>query len=437
MPRTAYIIIALMLLGACDTWFGETEAPPLPGKRISVLLHEKTLVPDPDAAGEEILLPPPSVNPSWPQAGGYANHAMHHTEVGEDVRRAWQADIGSGSDDTDRIIASPIVAEGRVFAMDAESVVSAFDTESGRRLWEAELTPEEEDDGHISGGLAHEKGRVYVTTGFAQVIALDAETGDILWRETLGGPMRAPPTARGGRLFAVTIDNKLYALDASNGATLWTHSGITETASLLGGGSPAVDAGVVVVPYSSGELVALKVETGGVLWTESLARLRRTDVISALAHIRGRPVIDRGRVFAMGHGDQMVAIDLRSGQRIWEKEIGGLQSLWVAGNYLFTLSNNAELVNLAREDGRIHWVTQLPRFEDEEERRHPIVWTGPLLASDRLIVAGSQGTALAVSPYSGAVLGKVEMPDRVTVDPIVADRSIYFLADNAKLVAYR
>jgi outer membrane protein assembly factor BamB len=437
MPRRAYIIVALMLLGGCESWFGAQEDPPLPGKRLSVLLLEKTLVPDPEAASEEILLPPPSVNPDWPQAGGTANHAMHHTEVAEDLRRAWQADIGSGSDDTDRIIASPIVAQGSIFAMDAETVVSAFDAENGRRLWTVELTPEEEDDGHIGGGLAFYKGRVFVTTGFAEVIALDAETGAVVWRQTLGGPMRAAPTVRGGRLFAVTIDNKVYALATSDGVTLWTHSGISETASLLGGGSPAVDAGVVVVPYSSGELVALKVETGRVLWTESLARLRRTDVISSLAHIRGRPVIDRGRVFAIGHGDQMVAIDLRSGQRIWDKEIGGLQSLWVAGNYLFTLSNNAELVALARDDGRIHWVTQLPRFEDEEDRRHPIVWTGPLLASDRLIVAGSEGTALAISPYSGEVLGKIEMPDRVNVDPIVANRSIYFLADNAQLVAYR
>ena len=437
MPRTAYIIVALFLLGACGTWFGEQEDPPLPGKRISVLLQEKTLTPDATAAIEEIILPPPSVNPDWPQAGGYANHAMHHTEVAADIQRAWKADIGSGSDDTERIMASPIAAQGRIFAMDSETVVSAFDAETGRRLWEAELTPEEEDDGHIGGGLAYEKGRVFVTTGFAQVIALDAETGDVIWRQSLGGPMRAPPTMRGGRLFAVTIDNKLYALDASNGATLWTHSGIAETASLLGGGSPAVDAGVVVVPYSSGELVALKVETGRVLWAESLARLRRSDTISALAHIRGRPVIDRGRVFAMGHGDQFVAIDLRNGQRLWEREIGGLQSLWVAGDYLFALSNNAELVSLARDDGRIYWVTQLPRFEDEEDRRDPIVWTGPLLASDRLIVAGSEGTVLAVSPYSGDVLGKAEMPDRIIVDPIIADRTLYFLADDATLLAYR
>ena len=362
---------------------------------------------------------------------------MHHTELGENPRKAWQSDIGSGSDSDERIVASPIVAQGRVFTMDAESQVSAFDAETGRQLWSVNPVPDEEDDGHIGGGIAFDDGGLFVTTGFAEVIALDAETGAEIWRIPVGGPLRSAPTARGGRLFAITVDNKLYALDASNGDTLWTHSGIAEAASLLGGGSPAVDAGVVVVPFSSGELVALKVENGRVLWTHSLSRVRRTDVVSTLAHIRGRPVIDRGRVFAMSHGDQMVAIDLRSGRRVWDKNIGGLENLWVAGNYVYALSNSAELICLARNDGRIHWVTQLRRFEDEDDRRNPIIWTGPILASDRLIVAGSQGEALAVSPYSGNVIGRIEMPDGVSVAPVIANRSIFFLADDANLVAYR
>ena len=428
---------ALALLTACDTWFGEQQAPPLPGKRISVLLHERALVPDPRAAGERILLPAPSVNPDWPQAGGYAHHAMQHTEVGDDPKKVWQSDIGSGSGNAERIVASPIVASGRVFTMDAESVVSAFDAETGRRLWTLDPVPDEEDDGHIGGGIAFEAGRLFVTTGFAQVIALDAETGAELWRVPVGGPLRSAPTARGGRLFAITVDNKLYALDASNGNTLWTHSGTPEASSLLGGGSPAVDAGVIVVPFSSGELFALKVENGRVLWTHSLARVRRTDVVSTLTHIRGRPVIDRGRVFAMSHGDQMVAIDLPSGRRIWDKDIGGLENLWVAGSYIFALSNSAELICLAREDGRIHWVTQLRRFEDEDDRQGPIIWTGPVLASDRLIVAGSQGEALTVSPYNGNVISRIEMPAGVSVAPVIANRSIFFLADDASLVAYR
>jgi outer membrane protein assembly factor BamB len=448
MRSIGFAALAVLTLGACDSmfgddtwlggsWFGEPEKKPLPGERISVLLHERTLVPDPKAASTRILLPPPSINPDWPQAGGYANHAMHHTQIGETLGRAWQVDLGSGSDDEERLIAQPVITAGRIFAMDAETTVSAYESDSGRRLWTVELTPDDDDDGHIGGGIATEDGFVYVTTGFAEVIALKAETGAVVWRHRVDAPMRAAPTARGGRLFVVTVDNHLLALDAANGEELWKHTGITEAASLLGGASPAVDAGVVVVPYSSGELVALKVENGRMLWSDSLAAVRRTDVVSTLAHIRGRPVIDRGIVFAVSHGGLMAAIDLRTGRRLWDKEIGGLESPWVAGDYLFTISNDEELLCLARKDGRIHWVTALPRWRDEEDKDDPILWTGPILASDRLIVAGSEGEALAVSPYSGHVLGKLGMPDSVSIAPVVADGTVYFLSDNADLTAYR
>ena len=173
---------------------------------------------------------------------------MHHIEVADELSPAWRADIGQGADDAERFVSSPIVARGGVFAMDTATNVSAFVAETGERLWEAELTPEEEDEGHIGGGLAYESSRIVVTTGFAQVIALDAATGAEIWRRDIGSPMRTPPTLRGGRVFAVTVDNKLNVLDAASGDTLWTHTGIAEIASILGGGSPAVDAGVVVVP---------------------------------------------------------------------------------------------------------------------------------------------------------------------------------------------
>ena len=438
--RMACMACALALLNACemmDTMFPDEEEVRLPGERISVLMHERALKPDPKVADAKILLPQPSVNASWPQSGGYANHAMHHIAVGEVLKPFWTADIGEGADDDTRIVGAPIVAGGRVFAMDAETTVSAFDAKTGKLLWEAELTPDDEDDGHISGGIAYGGGRVFVATGFAQVIALDAGDGSEIWRQNVGSPLRSAPTVRGGRVFVVTVDNKLHALDAVHGGSLWTHTGITEVASLLGGGSPAVDGGVVVVPYSSGELVALKVENGRLLWADSLASARRSAAVSTLSHIRGRPVIDRGRVFALSTGGLMVAIDLRTGRRIWDREIGGLESPWVVGDYLFVLSNISELVCLSRRDGRIHWVRALPRYEDEEDKEDPIVWSGPILAGDRLILAGSHGAVLSVSPYTGKILGSEEMADGIPVAPVAADRSVYFLTDDAELLAYR
>ncbi len=435
------LVIALgMALGGCTSgsgWFGDDKDPPLPGDRISVLLNQRTLSADPELASKPILLPPPQPNADWPQAGGYPNHAMHHMQAPAILKEAWSVDIGAGTDDEERLTAPPVVANGRIYAIDSASVVSAYSTADGDRLWEIDLTPDEEDEGHIAGGIAYDQGRIYVSTGFAQVIALDAKTGAEIWRQPVSSPMRAAPTVRGGRVFVITVDNKLFAINAEDGRGLWTHSGVAETASLLGSASPAVGGGVVIAPYTSGDLVALSVESGRLLWQESLSAIKRTDVVSNLAHIRGYPVIDRGRVIAISHGGIMAAIDLRTGRRLWQKEIGGLQSPWVAGDYIFVITNDAEIAAVSRNDGRIHWVRTLPRYENPEDQEDPIIWSGPILVSDRLIAAGSHGKALAISPYSGRFLGSVELPDGVSVPPIVAGGSVYFLADDADLVAYR
>jgi outer membrane protein assembly factor BamB len=435
----ALALLALFGLAGCGwfDWIGAPKQPPLPGERIAVLLHQRTLAPDPGVSGSEIVLPEPLANADWPQAGGYPNHAMHHMAINEKIQLAWRVDAGVGAGKAEKIVGSPIVAQGRVYAMDAETNVSAFDDKTGKRLWRAALTPDEEDDGHIGGGIAFEHGRVFAATGFAQIVALDAASGAVLWRQSVAGPLRTPPTVREGRVFAVTVDNKLLALAAQDGRQLWSHAAIGEVASILGGASPAVDGDVAVVPFSSGELVAFRVENGHVLWSESLASLRGGDAVTTLSHIRGRPVIDRGRVFAMSHGGIMAAIDLRTGQRIWDRDIGGLDSPWVAGEFVYVLTADAEIACLSRADGRIFWVRGLPRYEDEKKRKDPIVWTGPILASDRLIIAGSHGEAWSLSPYTGSLLGKVRMPSGVSVPPIVAGGSVYFLADNAKLLAFR
>lgn len=426
-----------LAVAACDSWVGGSEAPPLPGERISILKHESALQPDADTEASSIRLPAPSPTPDWPQNGGYANHAMHHIAAAPNLREIWSSDIGAGADSSHRLVTTPIVADGRIFAMDTDSDITAFDAQSGKELWSTQITPEEEDDGHIAGGLAYENGRIFAGTGFAQVVALDAATGQIVWRKNVSGPIRSAPTARGGRVFAISLDNKLHTLAADDGRLLWSHAGSDELAMLLGGASPAVDNGVVVVPYTSGELAALKVDNGRQLWIDSLASRRRTDATAALAHIRAHPIIDRGRVFAISNSGLMVSIDLRSGMRIWDKNIGGHQSMWVAGDYLFTLTGDEELAALERETGRVVWVTSLPRWQDPEARDGAIIWTGPLLVSDRLIVASSDGVAVAISPYSGKILGSEEMPDGVSVPPIVAGETVYFLADDATLAAYR
>ncbi|MBL4721152.1 MAG: PQQ-binding-like beta-propeller repeat protein [Alphaproteobacteria bacterium] len=429
------VVCALLALSGCD--FFEAETTRIPGERISIMLFQNTLEPDPRIADLQVRLPRPVRNIDWPQSGGNADHAMNHLELGAAIQEIWRADIGAGSSDTQRLLAQPIVAGDRIYAMDSESSVSAFNRANGAHVWTIDAKAPDDDDEAFGGGIAFEDGRLFVTTGFAQIFSVDAQSGKELWRKIVSGPMRAPPSVKNGRVFAITIDNQLFAFDAKTGEKLWSHTGISEVAGLLGGASPAVSGGAVIAPYSSGEVYALRVESGRVIWSDNLTSSRRLDALSSLADIRGMPVVDRGLVYAISHSGRMVAIDLRTGGRAWERGLGGVEMPWVAGEYIFVVTNRGELVCMTRRGGRIRWVQSLPRYEDDEEKDEPIKWSGPVLAGDRLVLVGSHGEAWSVSPYTGKPLGRVELGDDVLISPIVADGTIYFLTEAGDLVAMR
>jgi outer membrane protein assembly factor BamB len=433
----ASLLLSLGVTGCSVLDIFKDKKQPLPGERIPVLGLGTRFEPDPELAAAPVTLPPPAVNPDWPEPGGNPAHAMGHPALPDKVARAWQTGIGDGSGRYTRVLSQPVIEQGRVYAMDGGVQVSALDASNGGRIWQVDLKPEEERGNAFGGGPAFWKDRLFVATGYAQVLALDPGTGKVIWRTTVNAPVHSAPTVADGRVFAVTVENELNALDATDGRKLWSHNGIPETAGLLGGASPAVEGEVVVAAYTSGELFALRVENGRAVWSDNLASTRGANAVAGLADIRGRPVIDRGRVFAVSHSGRMTAIDLRRGDRVWEREIASSHSPWVVGDYVFVLANDNELLCLTRDAGKIRWGRQLRRYEDEKAKSDPILWAGPVLAGNRLIVLSSLGEAVSVSPFTGEVMGSQSMSGGGFLGPVVADSALYLLTDDANLSAYR
>ncbi len=444
LTRTAGILFATalpLLLAGCDSMdlFAGKKTAPLPGDRLSVLALDQQLEPDPRIADLQVRLPRPWVNTEWPQSGGEPNHVMHHLSLSPSLRQLWRTSIGSSASSDERILSQPLVADGRIYAMDAEANVSAFNAENGRRIWRTDLTPRSEDSGAIGGGIAIDGGRLFATTAYGDVYALDPATGKVVWQQKIGVPLRAAPAADAGRVFIITQDNQMKALDANTGVEQWSFAGIVEVAGLIGAATPAVDGGVVIAPFSSGELFALSTANGSVAWSDALQRTGRISSVGTINDIAGNPVADRGRVYAIGHGGRMVAIDMRTGERVWERELSGLQSPWVAGDFIYVVTLDAEVVCLSRRDGRIRWVTALERFRDPtaKVKKGPITWYGPVLGGDRLVLTSSNGVAVSLSPYTGEVLGRIKLSGNAAVSPVVANETLYILTDDANLVALR
>ena len=425
------------VLGGCSTfdgWFGDTKKP-LPGKRLTVMSPRRGLEVDPKAG--RVQLPPPLANAEWPQEGGTPAHAMGHLQARDRLETVWQAEIGEGGGYRAKITAQPVVAGGRVFAMDSNAVVTAFDAARGGRIWQLDTQAEGDRGSNVGGGIAVDGDTLYVGTGLAELLALEAATGKIRWRKTLGTPVRAAPTIADGRMFVLTLDNQLQALATGDGRRLWGYQAVAPETGVLGLPAPACADGMVVAGFGSGDLVALRAASGSVAWSDSLAAARGRNSLLDLSAVRGLPVVADGRVYAASLGGQTVSLDVRSGRRLWEREIATGDTLWLAGDWLFLLATGGRLAAVARADGRIAWVTELPQFEDEEKKKDPIHWIGPVLAGGRLLLGSSNALLLAVNPVTGEIGSRQSLSDAMSVVPSVAGGTVYVVTDDAALVALR
>jgi outer membrane protein assembly factor BamB len=425
--------------------FKETT-PPLPGKRIPVIPAQEKTIGELADASAPIVLPPPRLNDSWSQPGGDPNNAPGHLALSAStLKQAWSASAGKGTSKVGRVTASPIVYDGRIYALDSEGTVSAFSASDGSSLWRATLEPTTDkqgpgfqaitsnimnltaaDGGGYGGGIAADGGRIYAASGFGAVIALDPATGKRVWEKAIGVPIRAAPTTFMDHVYVLTIEGKLYCLSTADGTELWAVRGLPQQASLGLNASPAVEGDTVVVPYASGDLVALRTTDGTGLWSESLSRNRTTSQLASMSDA-ARPAIDNGTVFAVGHGGRMVATVAKTGERLWSLSVPGTQPPCVAGDSVFVVDTSGQLMAINRRDGKVQWSTKLPGSN---------TWSGPVLANGLLWLASKDGQLTGVEAATGRVSGQMSVGGAVYISPVIAQGRMYVLTDDAKLVAF-
>jgi len=434
------LVVATLVLAITVTSCGNKDktSVTLEGERIPIITTEGDVTIDESTTSIAITLPPTYVNLNWGQPGGNPTNLIHHPAIAESISEAWKVKIGKGSKRTQKLVSTPVIWQGVVYVMDVKGQVNAFDANSGDRIWRTELkSATEKSRVAYGGGVAYWGGRVFATTGYGFAVALDASTGSEIWRTMIGVPLRGAPTVSGGRVYVNTQDNQLIAINAETGGIEWEHFGIVENAGILGAASAAVQGDTVIAAFSSGELFALRAQNGQVSWQDALSRTGRLTALATLNDIDGQPVIYNGRVYAGNHSGRLVAVDMRSGDRVWENNIGTLYTPWIAGSYMFVLTLEGQVIAVSLADGQARWITQLQRFEKQKKRKKIIRWAGPVLAGDRLFVVSSHGYMLTLSPYTGEILSGIKLPGGAVIPPVVANQTIYVLTDDGDLVAYR
>ncbi len=439
--RTLLAGTLLTSLAACSGGLfggGDPKSTPTIGERKPVLSRiENGVSVDPALAGTSVILPPARANDSWAQAGGNAAKSNSHLALADNPAKAWSAQI-TGSSNRRRLAAAPVVGNGRLFTVDTSGVVQAFDAQSGARAWTYRMDIADNlRASAFGGGATFDDGRVYATNGVGEVVALNADTGAEIWKVKPAGPLRGSPTVAFNSVFVMTQDNQIHSLDVADGMTQWQESGSSAQAGVFGVAAPAAGQGSVVAGYSSGELVAYRYENGRTLWSDALARTSISTEVGALTDIDADPIIDQGRVYALGQGGRMAAYELVTGQRIWEIPVAGISTPAIAGEWIFALTDDAELLAIARSTGKIRWITQLQQFRDAEDKEGAIFWTGPVLAGNNLWVASTRGEIHKIDVAEGSASLYTDLKTPVSLAPIVANNTLYVLDDDGTIHAFR
>jgi len=405
------------------------------GERIPLIAFNQKLEVSEALKGQTYFLPEPQAVASWPQPGGVPDQWIDNLAAAKDFQVAWKRGFGGGSNRSLHLTAPPIAADGRIYVMDAEAHVIALDAQTGAKIWRVDLAERSRrDKDAFGGGLALSGGRLFVTSGYRFVAAVDPANGKVLWRTRVDAPIHGAPAVSGGRVMTISISDELQAYNAETGVQEWTYQALEEPARILKASSPTPAGETIVAPFASGELVALRTANGNEEWSLTLSRTSRTNALSEIRDIAGRPVVYSGHVYAGSHSGVFADVDLRSGEAKWTLPINSITTPWPAGDVVFIVSQAGEVVCASRENGQVYWITELNKGLKRKKRS---LWFGPVLASGRLIVVSDHGKALSLDPTTGVVKSTINIGGPALMSPIAMNGMLYLVTDDAQLVAIR
>ena len=386
-----------------------------------------------------ISLPPMVAKSQWSLISStiskdYPNHLLD-----SDLSEIWSVSVGKGDSRKRRLTTDPIFFDKKIFTLDANSVVSAFNLD-GQLLWKKDLTPEGENNGDIfGGGLTAEKDQIFVTLGYGFLLSLDPTTGGKNWSQRLSGAGNNSPIFDDDLVYLVSGDSKAWAIKADNGRVRWKIDAIGNDTNLISSISPAINEKYAVFGFGNGQIYVTFKKGGYVLWSSSLSSRSDGQVLSAIDDIVASPLIIGRNLYVADGSGKVVSLKIESGERNWTAPFGSNGNFWAAGGSLFFISDTNKLVRLKRKTGQTVWVTELPFYSQKRLglSKKNVQYYGPIIAGNQLIIASSDGYICFYDPKTGEQKNKLKIKSGATTNPIVVNKTLLLITQDGKLRAFR
>ncbi|ANI81878.1 MULTISPECIES: outer membrane protein assembly factor BamB [Kosakonia] len=343
---------------------------------------------------------------------------------------AWSTSVGNGIGDFYSNL-HPAFADGVVYAADRHGVVKAVSIEDGHEIWSVNLA---EKDGWfstraalLSGGVTVSGGHVYVGTEKAQVYALNTSDGSKAWQAKVAGEALSRPVVSDGLVLIHTSNGQLQALNESDGAVKWTVNLDMPALSLRGESAPTTAFGAAIVGGDNGRVSAVLMQQGQMIWQQRISQANGPTEIDRLSDVDTTPVVVDNVVYALAYNGNLTALDLRSGQIMWKRELGSVSDFVVDGNRIYIIDQNDRVLALTTDGGVTLWT--------QSDLLHRNL-TAPALYNGYIVTGDSEGYVHWINVEDGRFVAqqKVDSSGFLT-EPVVAGGKLLIQAKDGTLYA--
>lgn len=336
--------------------------------------------------------------------------------------RVWTARV-RGESPSDRLGLRPATDGDRVYLAGANGRVEARSVSDGRRVWRTQL------DAPLSAGPTVHEGRLILGDQDGYLHLLDAEDGERRWESDVGAELLTPPAMTSSVAVVRKADGSVEGISLDDGSSLWDRDTEVPVLIVRGNTAPIVRDGRALVGFDDGHLRVFRVRDGQNQWTEQVGVAAGRTEVEELADVARWIDASSDVVFVGTAADTTAAIDIRNGNRLWERELGSFSGLSIDQDLVYLVDENSELHALNKQDGRSVW-------EADELRARDV--TAPAVQGREVVVGDLEGYVHAYDADSGDLVGRERVSRaRLYVPPLVVDDRVIVQDSRGRVRAYR
>ena len=376
-------------------------------------------------SGKSINLSPQKTIKSLSQVDNGPTHLFVHSKYNVPLVKSWDISLmNKGS------ISAPVFSNQHVFILDSRANLYSFGLD-GKKEWVLDLAPslEKNQKTHHSGGIVLNKENLFVATGFGEIFSINLD-GSINWKKRFDSPFRGAPIFSNNKIFVINANDLAIAIN-KKGETIWTLQGPTRPTLLSKGISPALKSNKLLLPFSAGQLTAVRPNNGAELWIAAFDQSNKGEAYSIIGDFGGSPVIKSNKVFLISSSGQLLALNLNSGRKIWSVSVGSNSTPLIDGGSIFVVSTKGQFVRISENNGEVIWSRNILGSNTSNEK-----FFGPTLAGNFLWITGTDGYLRKFDPSTGKEFSKHRIGHQILYRTYAVHDKLFIITKSGKIIAF-